>query len=101
MPALTRKGGRAHKRGGTRHHKSHNRRSHHRAHNGMRPKRAGTRHHRNHSRGHMGGTKYRKGSKSKTRPGHKNYVTHKGNKVFNKAGHYQRRHPGPYKGMRM
>ncbi len=30
-----------------------------------------------------------KGSKSKTRPGRKNFVTHKGSKSYNRDGHYQ------------
>jgi len=30
-----------------------------------------------------------KGSKSKTRPGKKNFVTHKGSKFYNRDGHYQ------------
>ena len=42
----------------------------------------------------------KKGSKSKTRHGHKNFMTHKGSKVYNKRGHYQRRNPRPYQRMR-
>ena len=50
----------------------------------------------------MGGKKHgKKGSMSKTRPGHKNFMTHKGSKVYNKAGHYQHKMPMPYQGMRM
>lgn len=34
-----------------------------------------------------GTRRYRKGSPSKTRPGHKDFVTHKGSKFYDRAGH--------------
>ena len=37
-----------------------------------------------------------KGTRSKTRPGRKNYTTKKGNKVYNPKGHYLKKTHRPY-----
>jgi hypothetical protein len=56
-----------------------------------------------HSRKHMrlarkvGTKKYRKGSKSKTMKGKKDFTTKKSSKVFNRKGHYQKHAKGSRK----
>ena len=91
MARYTRKvGGYRRKCAGNRYHKSRHHRMTH----------AGTKH--NKSRHRMGGKKPgKKGSRSKTRLGHKNFMTHKGSKVYNQDHHYQHRNPKPYLGIRM
>jgi hypothetical protein len=49
-------------------------------------------------RSHKAGTKgYRKGSKSKTMKGKKDFTTKKSSKVFNRRGHYQKHAKGSHK----
>ena len=38
----------------------------------------------------------KKGTKSKTRPGRKNYTTKRGNKVYHQKGHYVKKTHKPY-----
>ena len=84
--------------GGTKHHSmKHPGKKHHKSHHnsmGGKKRRKSKKHHKKHHKKHG-----KKGSKSKTRHGHKNFITHKGSKVYNRAGHYQYRYPMPYKGM--
>lgn len=87
MARFTRKiGGKRHKRAGMSHKKKMGGKKHHKS----------KKHHKKHHKKHG-----KKGSMSKTRHGRKNFVTHKGSKVFNRKGHYQYGYPMPYKGMRM
>ena len=44
--------------------------------------------------------KYRKGSPSATRKGDKDFVTHKGSKVYDRDSHYEKKSPRPYQGKR-
>ena len=47
-------------------------------------------------KGRRTGRKYRKGSRSKTRKGRQDFITHLGSNVFDEAGHFVRRAVKPY-----
>ena len=47
-------------------------------------------------RRHRRGGKYRKGSRSKTRKGRQDFITHLGSAVYDEAGHFLRRAVKPY-----